>query len=343
MVRPERVKRWLIAPLFAGQAALACAGAAQHSEANANANAHASDARPTTPGSAAASPTRVASASAPAPAASTAGASVEVGQACGALACLAFSTPEAAFEYVLAKKPRVLALGEAHAQDRDPRVHSATRRFGEGLLPKLRGRASDMVIELMVASGRCGKKREQAVAERQKPVTEPQAKTNQNEFVTLGKAAQQVGIAPHALEPKCEDYQAVLEAGSGDIARMLELIATSTAQAIESLLDTPGSDPNKVLVSYGGALHNDVSPRPERASWSFGPRLAQRTAGHYVELDLIVPEYIKDNDSWRALPWYSHYDAERMGRQAVLFEAAPGSFALIFPRTPLPAPPAATR
>ncbi len=235
----------------------------------------------------------------------------------------------------------MLALGEAHAQAQGTEVRSATRRFGEGLLPKLRGRATDIVIELMVASGRCGKKREQAVAERQKPVTEPQAKTNQNEFVTLGKAAQQVGIEPHALEPTCEEYESVLQAGSADIARMLELIAASTARAVEKLLDAPGADPSKIVVTYGGALHNDVSPAPERASWTFGPKLAQRTGGHYVELDLIIPEFIKDTDSWRALPWYARYDTARMAEQTILFETAPGSFALIFPRTPAPAPAAA--
>jgi hypothetical protein len=240
---------------------------------------------------------------------------------------------------VLAEKPRVLALGEAHAQrEKDARVHSATRRFGEELLPKLRGRASDIVIELMIANGRCGQKREQAVAERQQPVSAGQAKSNQNEFVTLGRAAKQAGIEPHPLEPTCDEYQAVLESGSGDIARLLELIANATARGVEALLDAAGSDPNKMLLTYGGALHNDLSPPPERASWSFGPRLFKRTAGHYVELDLIVPEFIKDSDSWRALPWYSQYDAEKLGKQAVLYQTAPASFALIFPRTALSAP-----
>ncbi|HVJ19944.1 MAG TPA: hypothetical protein VM686_31235, partial [Polyangiaceae bacterium] len=256
-----------------------------------------------------------------------------VGSPCGALDCLAFDGPEQAFDYVLQQKPRVLAVGESHAQQRDPKVHSSTRRFGEELLPKLKGQATDIVIELMVGTGRCGKKREQAVAEAQKPVTQEQAKSNQNEFVTLGKAAQSFGIAPHPLEPTCEEFQAVLDAGDGDIARMLQLVADTTATSIEKLLDTPGADQSKLLLTYGGARHNDIAPRPQMEAWSFGPRLSQRTQGRYVELDLIVPEFIKDSEAWRALPWYSHYDAERFAKQTVLFHPEPAAYVLIFPRS----------
>jgi hypothetical protein len=261
------------------------------------------------------------------------------GRPCGELGCVAFDEPEQAFAMVLAEKPRVLGVGEAHAQKSAPGVRSATRRFGEQLLPELKGRSSDIVIELLLASGSCGKQREEAVAERQKPVTEPQAATNQNQFVTLGKVAKSFSIEPHALEPTCEEYQAVLDAGSGDIARLLTLVADTTTREVEKVLSRAGADPNQIVVVYGGAIHNDVSPSAERADWSFGPRFEQRTGGRYVELDLIVPEFIKDTDTWRALPWYSHYDVARDGASAVLFRPLPHSFVLIFPRTPAAAVP----
>src|SRR5882724_6421643 len=35
---------------------------------------------------------------------------------CGALDCMAFVSAQAAFDYVLRSEPRVLAIGEAHAQ-----------------------------------------------------------------------------------------------------------------------------------------------------------------------------------------------------------------------------------
>ncbi|MEO7035274.1 MAG: hypothetical protein ABI548_15235 [Polyangiaceae bacterium] len=67
---------------------------------------------------------------------------------CGALECLAFPTPEAAFAYVLQRKPRILALGEAHAQEGTPGIRSSTRRFAEQLLPMLAGKSKHIVIEL---------------------------------------------------------------------------------------------------------------------------------------------------------------------------------------------------
>jgi hypothetical protein len=265
------------------------------------------------------------------------------GRPCGELGCLAFDDAEQAFAVVLAENPRVLGVGEAHAQKSAPGVPSATRRFGERLLPQLKGRSSNIVIELLLASGQCGKQREAAVAERQKPVTEPQAGTNQNQFVTLGKVAKGLSIEPHALEPTCEEYQAVLDAGSDDISRLLTLVADTTTREVDELLSRAGTDPNQIVVVYGGALHNDASPGPERAAWSFGPHFDQRTGGRYVELDLIVPEFIKDTDTWRALAWYSHYDAERDGASAILFRPLPHSFVLIFPRTVAAAvPPRAT-
>ncbi len=157
------------------------------------------------------------------------------------------------------------------------------------------------------------------------------------------EGSEKLSIEPHALEPTCEEYQAVLDAGSADIARLLTLVADTTAREVEKVLSRAGSDPNQIVVVYGGAIHNDATPSPERADWSFGPRFEERTGGRYVELDLIVPEFIKDTDTWRALPWYSHYDATRDGASAVLFRPAPHSFVLIFPRTPAAAiPPSAS-
>jgi len=60
--------------------------------------------------------------------------------------------------------------------------------------------------------------------------------------------------------------------------------------------------------------------------------LARRTAGRYVELDVIVPELVKDTEAWRAQPWYAHYDATEAGAHALLYNPAPGSYALILPR-----------
>jgi len=281
-----------------------------------------------------------ASASAPAPVASVAPpspaqpADAPGFRACGELSCKAFPTPADAFDFVLREQPRVLAVGEAHAQSEGTAWVSSTRRFMDGLLPRLAPRASDLVIELWLANGSCGKV-EQQVAKQQAEVTAPQAATNQNEFVELGHRAKAVGIMPHALVPSCEQYRKIAGAGAADIEEMLTMLKSVTAHDVQELLAKRG--PERLIVAYGGAMHNDLTPRAGREAFSFGPELARATQDRYVELDLVIPEQIKDTEAWRALPWYHYYSAEKAGSEAYLFSWAPRAYALVFPRA-APAP-----
>ncbi|WP_437630834.1 hypothetical protein [Sorangium sp. So ce854] len=307
------------APAGAGAPAAAAAGAAAGAAAASAAAAPAAAARPT---SRAAAPP-------PAPQAAPSPAQAP----CGALGCLAFDTPAQAFAHVLRSDPRVLAVGEAHAQQGAEGVPSATRRFTELFLPALAGRASDLVVELWAADPRCNKEQVARVEQEQKAVTQPQSASNQGEFLALGHEAKRLGVTPHLLVPSCEEYDAIVRAGPDAVTAMLEMIARLTAAKARALLGREGAA-GKMVIAYGGALHNDVAPRPGRERWSFGPELSAATGGKYVELDLIVREFIKDSESWRALPWYPHFDREERRDKAVLFNPAPGSYALIFPGGP---------
>jgi hypothetical protein len=230
---------------------------------------------------------------------------------------------------VLLEQPRVLAIGEAHAQSTGPKLPSSTVRFMDSLLPRLRPRATDLVIELWVANGSCGNV-EQKVQKQQQAVTAPQAPSNQNEFLELGHRAKALGIMPHALVPSCDQYRKIAGAGADDIEEMLIMLKTVTARDVAELLAKRG--PERMVIAYGGAMHNDLVPRPGREAFSFGPELAQATSNRYVELDLVVPEQIKDNETWRALPWYPQYAAAKGERAAYLLTWAPRAYALLFPR-----------
>ena len=254
----------------------------------------------------------------------------EQGRPCGDLNCLAFATPEAAFAHVLGREPRVLAVGEAHAQDGTPGIASSTRRFAEQLMPLLAGRSKHIVIELLVAN--CKQQTVTGVAKAQAPVTEHQAQSNQSEFLTLGKYAKRLGIEPQALTPSCSEYESVLAAGDDGVARLLGLVAEQTQKSVEDLLAEPASD-TQIVLTYGGALHNDLHPRTGQESWSFGPQLFTTSHGRYIELDLIVPEFVKDSEAWRNLPWFPAFDREHLVGEALLYEPTPGSFTLIFPKT----------
>ncbi|MBI4700311.1 MAG: hypothetical protein HY744_03935 [Deltaproteobacteria bacterium] len=232
---------------------------------------------------------------------------------------------------MLGTQPRILAVGEAHAPQGSEAVLSATSRFAHALLPLLRGRMSDLVLELAVADGSCGA-RERQVAAAQKPVTARQASTNQDELVALRRRATELGARAHLLRPSCADYAEVARAGPDAIPRMLELVARLTATRVRALLSAAPSSSDRMVVTYGGAMHNDLVPRPGREKWSFGPERSARTSGRYVELDLVVPEYVRDNDSWRALEWYPYFSPAAHPGKTLLFNPRPGSYVLIFPR-----------
>ncbi|MFO0548379.1 MAG: hypothetical protein U0271_08335 [Polyangiaceae bacterium] len=248
---------------------------------------------------------------------------------CGALECRQLDEPAQALAFVLASNPRVLAVGEAHAP-KGASARTATARFTRELLPLLRGRASDLVLELLVAPDSC-----KAAAEAEKlqaPVVDPQAETNQAEFVALRDEAARAGIEPHLLEPSCKDYEATVREGSNSISFMLVLIEALTEDRATLLLDkNEKQGRSEFVLTYGGAMHNDVAPPAATEPYAFGPALSKRAGGAYVELDLIVPEFIKDTESWRALPWYAQYKKAKSGK-VTLYRTAPSSFTLVFAR-----------
>lgn len=259
------------------------------------------------------------------------------GAPCGALGCTQYDSIEDAFAAALEGKPLVVAVGEAHAQKDKEGVASSAKRFTSSILPALAGRASDLVVELMTPArlpdgGACVETA-RAVKEKQKAVTSHQAGTNQNEYLAMGEAARRLGVVPDLLRPTCEDLAAIDRAGDDMVAVSLETIARLTREKVSRLLDrnarTP-ADQDKMIVTYGGALHNDVAPAPERARWSFGPELAKRTGGRYVEIDLFVPEYIEDTDTWKKLEWYPHYDRAKLGAKVTVFHPREGSFVILF-------------
>ncbi len=280
------------------------------------------------------------SASAPTPSATVA--AIETNRpanSCGEMGCTLFDTPEAAFAAILAERPLVIGIGESHAPKGAEGIVSSTKRFSEKFLPllvdpKREMVASDIVLEIWVAEGQCGKKKEAEVAEKQKPVTQGQAKTNQNEYVALGDAAHAKGVKPHILRAPCADYDKIINAKEDAVIVMLELIARLMNEKVAALLaQQADAGTEKIVLTYGGAIHNDLVAKPGREKWTFGPDLSLKTKGRYIELDLVVPEYIKDNDAWNALPWTRHFNKDAHPTKTTLFKPAEGSYVLIFPRT----------
>jgi hypothetical protein len=233
---------------------------------------------------------------------------------------------------VLAGQPLAIGIGEAHALAGSEGVPSTARRFADELLPELAGRASHLVVELLNPDPRC-QSATREVREKQKPVTAPQAASNQSDYVELGRRARALGIEPFVLSPTCDEFRAIAGAGDGAIDVMLQTIARVTSRMLRAALaKNQAAGRAELVIGYGGALHNDIDPSGAKASWSYGPDLATFTRGRYIELDLIVREFVKDTEVWRALPWYPHFEPSRFAEQWLLMRTGPQRYVLFFPR-----------
>lgn len=260
--------------------------------------------------------------------------------------CFRFPSPESAFRWVLAKEPRILAIGEAHAQRGTEAIASATKRFTESFLPLVTPVASDVVVELWAPDPKCAKEVKQ-VASAQKPVVVAQAETNQNEYVTLGTAAKTSGMTPWLLRPTCDDFSMLADAGDDAVGAMLGLVKRLTQAKVTQLYQRnlgSGAAP-KSVIAYGGAMHNDLAPGETMKEYSFGPELDRLAGGRYVELDLIVPEYVKSSPVWEKLPWYAAFERARARGTldtTTVYAVGERSFVLVFPPS-APVSPATNR
>lgn len=257
---------------------------------------------------------------------------------CGALECQLFDSAPAALASILEDRPLVLAVGEAHAQKGNEATESTARRFARELLPVLaQAGTSDLVVELLQPDPACGETT-QEVRKATQEVVAPQATSNQNEFIELGQRARTLGIVPDILRPSCAEYDGIVKAGPDGVMAMLEMVALKAGELIKKRTQINMAEkirkpdgPAKIVVAYGGLAHNNLVVTPGREKWSFGPDLAAFTNSRYVELDVILADYIKPTEAWKALPWYPHFEPSKHPMHVTLFQTAERSYTLIYP------------
>jgi hypothetical protein len=252
---------------------------------------------------------------------------------CGKLTCRIFASAEEAFRVVLAENPAVLGVGEAHALRGTSRIEPAVRRFTRELLPLLKGRASDLVVEVMVPNPSCSKETEGARQE-QRVVTSAQSENDQNDYVALARAARAEGIGAYPLKPTCADLARIQNAGADAVLVSLEVVTRLVTETLSGLVEKnrAAADP-RMIVAYGGAMHNDVAPDAEHARFGFGPAMRALTLGRYTELDAIIPEFIGNTGAWHGQAWTTGFDSAAHADEVRLLDPAPHSFVLVFATT----------
>lgn len=249
----------------------------------------------------------------------------------GCEVCSTWPNAPAAFAQVLKADPQVLAVGEYHETTGAPKVPSALKRFTRELLPGLKGRITSLIVETWMLNGRCGEVEKQAAQAIEKTTERPAS--TEDEVTTLMSKSFAMGVKNHTLLITCADYRSMLDdAGELDPEASLLLVKSKVeAKAVEVREKDEGGLPGKLLVLYGGALHNDLVPLEAYAAFSFGPSLARETAGHYVELDLLVPEYVEADSDLLKEPWFRPALALARRGKTVLIAPHPNVYLLLFP------------
>ena len=250
-----------------------------------------------------------------------------------AFAIQRFDSPAAALGHLLKTRPRVVAFGEYHETEGAPKVPSALRRFTSQLLPVLAPQASDLVVETFVPDGRCGETEEIVVRNVEKTTQRPA--TTESELVTLLKSAKAARVGPHILSVSCADYEAVEGDGDEvDYEKLLLLIKTHLQRKITEVLGRRAQD-HRIVAVYGGALHNDLYPKPLLQSFTFGAEIRRLTGERYLEVDLYVPEYIERDEALVREWWYPLSQRKARPGDTLLVRRGAASYIILLPRTSL--------
>jgi hypothetical protein len=256
----------------------------------------------------------------------------------GGIVSSEFARPKDAFAAVLRSQPRILGIGEYHELQGAPKVPSALKHVTNELLPILDGGASSLIVETWMLNGRCGKVEQQAAQAVEKTTKRP--KETEDEVTTMMGRAYDLGLTNHTLLINCDDYKSMLDDTGGLDAEQSLLLMKRKVEELATAVREKGEGglPGKMLILYGGALHNDLSPTDSDAPYTFGRTLQRDTGGHYAELDLLVPEYVEKDEELLATPWFAGALASAKKGKTVLVQPSPGVNVIVFSYTKLNAP-----
>lgn len=246
----------------------------------------------------------------------------------------------AALAATLPADARVVGFGELHARTDRAATTSALARFTLAL-PALAPRLSDLVLETWRVAPDCGKPAVAATARIETAVRRPA--TTKSELAALADAARAASVQLHAMTLTCADYTAIApEGGEVDPVAILSLTTRELRRIVVSAVGHRDREPGHRpwIAVYGGALHNDRFPEPGVAEWSYAAEADRATAGHFVEIDVIVPELAAADPASQREPWFALAAAADPAGPVRVWTRGERSFVVILPASrPPPAGP----
>jgi hypothetical protein len=238
----------------------------------------------------------------------------------------------AALTAIIPADTRVIGFGELHSRTDRAQVMSSLAHFTAEGLPALQDKLSDLIVETWITDPHCGSAATEATAK--VTVTMRRPVETRSEIGKLADAAKAAGIQPHAMRITCDDYAKIAPAGKDvDVPAMLDLTTRELGRiALEAIAHRDKEPDHRPWIAlYGGALHNDRFPDKGVEDWSYAAKVDDASHGHYVEVDLVVPELADADPASAKQPWFDLVKAA--ARTVQVYKRGDRSFVVILPRS----------
>jgi hypothetical protein len=243
-----------------------------------------------------------------------------------------YDSPVEALEDVLKEKPKIIGIGEYHQNQENSKIPSSMQRFTNEMLPVLKDKVSDLLLETWIVDKKCGEVEEKAVTQMDQTLDKPE--TTEDELVSLVKTSRKLGITPHILKFSCQDYQSFYVDNEIQFGTLLELITERLKSKATTIFEKKDPASDKMIMLYGGLIHNTLyPPDPYERKYSYALSLKELTHDHYIELDMIVPEYVEKDPAITRQSWFKTYKKKGSSRQTFLINPRPFYYVMVLPRT----------
>lgn len=222
--------------------------------------------------------------------------------------------------------PLIVGFGEHHATHETAPVASSLSRFGDQVLPVIAAGSASLVVESYVQESGCGKVASETARHVETTLQRPVE--TENHIMRVLRLSKAAGVQGYILDAMtCDDLADLKASGEVDYSKLLGLVTARLGDRIQQVYEKYGGE-KRVLV-YGGSLHNEVTPQKALAEYSYVPRVSKLAGGRYLEIDYLVPEFIRDDEFLPEQPWYATAMAEANPETVLVFERAPNSYVIV--------------